>query len=47
VAVPGFAAGLTWAVGRVFIQHFASGGTFLNLDPHQVREYFAKAGTAA
>jgi uncharacterized protein (DUF697 family) len=29
-----------WALGRVFIQHFESGGTFLNLDPEQVREHF-------
>jgi uncharacterized protein (DUF697 family) len=43
LAVPGFAAGLTWAVGRVFVQHFASGGTFLNFDPEQVRAYFKNA----
>ncbi len=32
----------TYALGRVFIQHFASGGTFLNLDPDRVREYYAE-----
>jgi hypothetical protein len=25
---------------KVFIQHFESGGTFLDLDPDKVREYF-------
>jgi|GEM_PF-370080 len=32
----------TYALGRVFIQHFASGGTFLNFDPDQVRDYYAQ-----
>lgn len=30
----------TYAVGRVFTQHFASGGTFLDFDPAEVREHF-------
>lgn len=30
----------TYAVGKVFIQHFAAGGTFLNFDPEAVRDYF-------
>lgn len=30
----------TYAIGRVFNQHFASGGTFLDLDPAKVRAYF-------
>lgn len=30
----------TFAIGRVFIQHFESGGTFLDLDPEAVREHF-------
>ena len=47
VAVPGFAAGLTWAVGKVFIQHFASGGTFLDFDPEKVRAYYRSAGATA
>ena len=29
-----------WALGKVFIQHFESGGTFLDFDPERVREYF-------
>jgi uncharacterized protein (DUF697 family) len=40
LAVPAFAAGLTWAIGRVFIQHFASGGTFLDFDPAKVRDFY-------
>lgn len=32
----------TYAVGKVFIQHFESGGTFLNFDPEKVKEYFKK-----
>ena len=30
----------TWALGKVFIQHFESGGTFLDFDPEEVKEYF-------
>ena len=32
----------TYAVGWVFAQHFASGGTFLDFDPESVREYFSE-----
>lgn len=35
-----FAGAYTWALGRVFIQHFESGGTFLSFKPEQVKEYF-------
>lgn len=31
----------TYAIGKVFIQHFESGGTFLNFDPAAVKEHFA------
>jgi len=30
----------TYAVGKVFIQHFAAGGTFLSFNPEAVRDYF-------
>jgi len=30
----------TWALGNVFIQHFESGGTFLDFDPEKVKDYF-------
>lgn len=37
---PLMAGAFTYAMGRVFIQHFESGGTFLTLDPAAVREHF-------
>jgi uncharacterized protein (DUF697 family) len=42
IAVPGLAAAFTYAVGKVFVQHFASGGTFLDFDPKKVRAHFAR-----
>ncbi len=32
----------TYAIGQVFEQHFASGGTFLNFKPEEVRDYFVE-----
>ena len=40
VAVPAFAGASTYALGKVFEQHFASGGTFLNFDAVAVRQHF-------
>lgn len=42
VAMPSLAAASTYALGRVFIQHFASGGTFLDFNPEEVRAHYAK-----
>jgi len=42
VSMPIYSGATTWAIGLIFIQHFASGGTFLNFDPKAVKEYFAK-----
>ncbi|MCI5165392.1 MAG: GTPase, partial [Candidatus Electrothrix sp. GM3_4] len=39
---PATAEAVTYAVGKVFHQHFASGGTFLTFDPDKVREYYAQ-----
>jgi uncharacterized protein (DUF697 family) len=39
-ALPAFAGAATYAIGRVFIQHFESGGTFLDFDPEKVKQYF-------
>jgi uncharacterized protein (DUF697 family) len=39
---PGLAVAFTYAVGKVFTQHFASGGTFLDFEPKKVKEYFAR-----
>jgi uncharacterized protein (DUF697 family) len=47
LSVPAFGAGLSWAVGRIFMQHFASGGTFLDFDPDKVRTYFKSNKAAA
>jgi uncharacterized protein (DUF697 family) len=40
VTVPIFAGAVTYAVGKVFNQHFASGGTFLDFDPVATRSRF-------
>lgn len=32
----------TYAVGKVFIQHFESGGTFLDFDPAKVKKYYGE-----
>lgn len=31
---------ITYAVGKVFMMHFASGGTILSFDPEKVRSYY-------
>ncbi|MGF1528519.1 MAG: YcjF family protein [Candidatus Competibacterales bacterium] len=31
---------ITYAVGRVFMQHFESGGTLINFNPTQMRQHF-------
>lgn len=40
LSLPLMAAAATYAVGKVFIQHFESGGTLLDFEPAKVREYF-------
>ena len=40
--MPVFAGASTYAIGQVFIQHFESGGTFLDFEPAKVREYFRR-----
>src|SRR5262245_58394149 len=51
LSMPGLSAGSTYAIGKVFIQHFASGGTLLDFNPHHYREYLKseaeKRGTTA
>jgi len=37
-----FSAASAWALGNVFIQHFESGGTFLDFDPEKVKVYYQK-----
>lgn len=42
LAMPVVSGAATYAIGKVFVQHFASGGTFLTFDPDQVRDYYEK-----
>lgn len=42
LAMPALAGASTYAVGKVFIQHFESGGTFLNFDPQATQGYYAE-----
>jgi uncharacterized protein (DUF697 family) len=37
-----FGGASTYAVGKIFIQHFESGGTFLTFDPDKVRQHYAQ-----
>ncbi len=39
-AMPVMNGALCYAVGRVFMKHFASGGTFLDFDPAKLKGYF-------
>ncbi|OEU67374.1 MAG: GTPase [Desulfobacterales bacterium PC51MH44] len=42
LAMPITAGAVTYAIGKVFTQHFASGGTFLSFDPEKVKNYYAE-----
>jgi uncharacterized protein (DUF697 family) len=42
LAMPVYSAAITYALGKLFIQHFESGGTLLSFDPKKVKDYFAK-----
>ncbi|PWC73404.1 hypothetical protein TSH58_04565 [Azospirillum sp. TSH58] len=37
---PAFNSAFTYALGKVFQQHFASGGTFLTFQPEKVKAFF-------
>jgi hypothetical protein len=37
--MPVYSAGVTYVIGRVFMKHFASGGTLLDFDPPDYREF--------
>jgi uncharacterized protein (DUF697 family) len=39
LTMPVASAGATWVIGKVFIQHFASGGTLLDFNPPDYREF--------
>jgi len=40
VTMPILGGATTYALGKVFIQHFASGGTFLTFDPDKVKSFY-------
>jgi uncharacterized protein (DUF697 family) len=44
---PAVSSAATYAVGKVFIQHFDTGGTLLDLNPEKVREHFRREFEAA
>jgi uncharacterized protein (DUF697 family) len=39
LTMPVYSAGATYIIGKVFIQHFASGGTLLDFNPPDYREF--------
>jgi uncharacterized protein (DUF697 family) len=39
LAMPALAGGATYAIGRAFIQHFVSGGTLLDFNPPDYKEF--------
>jgi uncharacterized protein (DUF697 family) len=41
LCMPVIAGAATYGVGKVFIRHFESGGTFLDLNPEKAKAYFA------
>jgi uncharacterized protein (DUF697 family) len=43
VALPVVAGASTYALGRVFVQHYESGGSLIDLDREKAKAYFAKA----
>lgn len=47
LTVPATAGASTYAVGKVFMQHFAAGGTLLDFDPDKMREYYKAEMQAA
>jgi uncharacterized protein (DUF697 family) len=42
VTMPILNGASTYALGKVFVQHFASGGTFLTFNPDKVKAYYAE-----
>jgi uncharacterized protein (DUF697 family) len=39
IAMPALSAGATYAIGMAFIEHFASGGTLLDFNPVEYRDF--------
>jgi uncharacterized protein (DUF697 family) len=47
ITMPALSLAATYAVGRVFMTHFESGGTLLDFDPEKMREHFRAEFDAA
>lgn len=47
VTAPAFSTASTYAIGRVFVQHFEAGGNILNFDPEAMRDHFKAEFEAA
>ena len=47
LTLPALAAASCYATGRVFVQHFESGGTFLDFDPATMRAHYQRQFDAA
>lgn len=45
VAMPVISGAATYAIYKVFVRHFESGGTIVDLDPKKVKDYFAEQFT--
>lgn len=45
IAMPIISGASTYAIYKVFVQHFESGGTILDLDPSKVKSFFAEQFT--
>ncbi len=41
-ALPATAGAITYAIGKVFIMHFETGGTFLNFNATKMKEHFVE-----
>jgi uncharacterized protein (DUF697 family) len=39
LVMPALSAGATYAIGKAFIQHFTSGGTLLDFNPPDYKEF--------
>jgi uncharacterized protein (DUF697 family) len=42
MAFPTAAAAITSTIGKIFMQHYETGGTLLDFDPERTRAYYAK-----
>jgi uncharacterized protein (DUF697 family) len=42
LSFPVISAASTYAVGKVFVQHFEAGGTLLDMEPAKLKAYFAQ-----